>query len=221
MSAAQAALAGMADAGKNLSVRWFVRRNRKALRAHPLGWAGAGSALFNVGARRAAAEWLGDWKDRPDVEPWTLLTLSLALRYSGREAEAKDVVLAALGRPADSSLPFHEIWSVLDEAFDGRFDAAAQARLVGLDKLSPYYGFLRLLISALEQVRSAAALNPSGRKEGFRKARERLGSAVSIMPSFRRDPLLRRLYGRAVGLIGRVRGGFVGWMWVLYCRAAM
>lgn len=220
MSAARAALAGMADAGRGLSVRWFVRRNRRALRADPEGWVAAGSALFNVGAWRAAAGWLGDWKDRPDVEPGALLTLSLALRYTGREAEAKEIVLSALKKPADSSLPLLEIWSVLDGAFEGRFDDAGRAGLVGLDDLTPYYRFLRMLILALEQVRTASALSPSGRKEAFRKAREKLGSAVALNSFLGRDPLLRRLYWRAVGVVGRARGGFAGWIWALVRRAA-
>jgi tetratricopeptide (TPR) repeat protein len=69
----------------------LLGRRRSDLRANIDCWGQTGYALVTTGRMRAAVEWMADWRERPQVQPWMLFNLCLALRHLGRYAEAGEV----------------------------------------------------------------------------------------------------------------------------------
>ena len=117
------ALTSYVSALGHAKARWRIaaclRRYRGVLREHTPCWGTVSFALIVLGWHRAAADWLADWPDRGDVQPWMLFNLVLALRNMGRDREANHVSRAAMKLARDSCTSRHANWLVLDDLIDG------------------------------------------------------------------------------------------------------
>jgi len=79
---------GLAERKSELPLRWLLWRRRDALSRDDAAWGQVGFALIQFNRMNAVARWLADWRSRPNVQPWILFNLCLALRHQGRYDEA-------------------------------------------------------------------------------------------------------------------------------------
>ncbi len=107
-------------------VRRFVQKYPVALNNETESWAAVGSALYEIGDLPEAVEWMSDWHVRPDVAPWMLWNLSLALWDLQREEEAREVGLHAVNLPEDHRTSSHLALLSFDEALAGHIADATQ-----------------------------------------------------------------------------------------------
>src|SRR5690606_34520227 len=89
--ARRAYLTALGEQRKARHLRTFVRRDRTALREDLGCWAEAGYALVANDLNSDAVDWMADWREREGVQPWMLSNHALALRATGRDAEALEV----------------------------------------------------------------------------------------------------------------------------------
>ena len=76
---------------------------------------------------RAAAEWMSDWADRPDVDGWMLKNLVQAFRTTGNDHEASRASRFAVALPCNPATAFHELWLILDDLLAGPYEGALTA----------------------------------------------------------------------------------------------
>jgi hypothetical protein len=147
----------MANARAGLPVRRLISRHREVLRKHTRLWGSIGFALLARGRRRACIEWLSDWEQRGDAEPWMLLNLVNCLRSLGRAQEARKVQLSALSKKADHAHVKYIIWLAFDEVSSGVGNGEYIKALGQSDttNLVGQYPLLLNLIRALEPLSPA------------------------------------------------------------------
>ena len=215
--AAQAGAPGNGSAWSRTSARRrigaFISANREWLRADTFFWGTVGYALTMMKQYHAAAEWMADWRDRADAEPWMLANAAEGLREAGQTAEAAEVSRFALSLPADNGTPLHHLWLASDEVLAGELDSA-RSRLVGVDPtaLDEDYRFLHMLISTMLEFAEAPAAD---RRRALRAARQRLLAASSGYAALSREKARRRFYRSCVRQIAAQSGAAARlWCWL-------
>ena len=137
-------------------VRQFIGKYPVLLNNETESWAAVGSALYDIGDIPEAVEWLSDWHVRPDVAPWMLWNLSLALRDLQREEEAKEVGLHAVNLPEDHRTGSHLALLSLDEALAGRItDAMHHVERIAPQSMRDWEQLLVTLSTNLSQFHQA------------------------------------------------------------------
>jgi hypothetical protein len=186
----------------------LLGREREALRGDDFLWGLAGHAL-SLHDDAAAARWLADWRSRR-TSPWVLNATVLALRMVGEDAQAVAASRHALTLERDHTTDCHRAWLAVEEAIDGRVEAAEElARDVEApEDCRTFYQGLVELVQAVLVVRRAGS---SDRDAALAEARRHLAAADHrCAGSANRH--YRRLRARAVNVIARERGGFRGWL---------
>ena len=77
-AAAQAWLSHTGKVSRRKYLLPFLRRHRRFLAVADLDWAWVGYALRRARLYRRAVRWMADWKKRPAIDAWMLLTLAEA-----------------------------------------------------------------------------------------------------------------------------------------------
>jgi tetratricopeptide (TPR) repeat protein len=183
-----------------------------ALRENTEDWGNIGYCFASIEDYRAAAEWMRDWPERRDAQPWMLVNLAIALRGLGDDAQANRVSRQALELPDDYTSKFHRVWLALDEALAGQSDAALE-RLADLDPSSfdVTHKYVHYLIDVMLSLQRAA---PAERPSAFRRARRQLDDAVRTMVPLNDDRrALLAVYRRCVRRLARDRGGVPALLW--------
>lgn len=170
-------------------------------------WAMIGFALRVVGDPAATIEWMRDWRERQDVQPWMLLNLTLALRYARRDPEAADLTRYALSLPADGATAGHNVWSAFDRALAGDLETARSLiERVDREALDGVHQVVASLVDAMMV----------GATDSCTAADPYLQQAASVQAS----PVIRQLFRRslraAVRAVQRMRGGFGAFLWRCY-----
>src|SRR5262249_51611486 len=107
-SALHAYIDALGSPGRQALLADAIQRFGPALRATTRGWGKAGCAWAGVHDYARAVEWMADWPQRSDAEPWMLINLAIALRSLQRDADARQVHERALSLPdSDYTSPFH------------------------------------------------------------------------------------------------------------------
>src|SRR5260370_39483258 len=97
-------------------LRAWVDQYHALLCRDTMTWGSIGSN-FSGHDDEACVEWLSDWKERDDAQPWMLINLALAWRGLGRFKEANRVNRFAFENLVpDYTSRFHELWLTVDEA---------------------------------------------------------------------------------------------------------
>ncbi len=106
---------------------FLMWRRRDVIRKNPLTWGRAGYALTKLKRYRAVASWQSDWRERPDVQPWTLFNQCLALRQLGRVAEANEIASQVVNNleHRDGARDMR-LFLAVEEALSGNLDAARE-----------------------------------------------------------------------------------------------
>jgi tetratricopeptide (TPR) repeat protein len=153
---AQAYLEVSAQAKAVEQVRQFIKKYPVLMNNETESWAAVGSALYEIGDVVEAVEWMSDWHVRPDLAPWMLWNLSLALRDLNREAEAIEVGLHAIKLPDDHRTGSHLALLSLDEALAGRIaDATHHVERIAPSAMRDWERLLVRLSSSLSQFHQA------------------------------------------------------------------
>ena len=131
---------------------FWDRRFRKVLKKHAEWfrsdtrlWGKMGYVLKVRGRAARVAEWMRDWRDRPDAEPWMFVNLLAALHQLGRDDEAREVIrhVRRLPRRDGASVRF-ELFEAIDSAVDGNEAPGRElAATLKNASLSEYDGILR------------------------------------------------------------------------------
>ena len=188
-------------------IRQTIARHRKWLRSDPQGWSAAGRALVQARCYRQAAQWMADWRKKPDLDLETLHSLTLALRASGRTKQANEVARVVVERPgALEQFPMFKLWQAEDLAFSGDTEGASNVfKTVNPagwddDALAAYY-----LVRSVIRVQKAERSN---RGQALTTALERLRDLFRRRPIYKRDVYLRRQYRRCVTRMARDAGAW-------------
>lgn len=153
---AQAYLEVSASAQSGEQVRQFIKKYPVLLNNETESWAAVGSALYEIGDVAEAVEWMSDWHVRPDIAPWMLWELSLALRDLDREEEAKEVGQHALSLPEDHRTGSHLALLSLDEAIAGHVaDATHHVERIAPQSMRDWERLLVSLSTHLSQFHQA------------------------------------------------------------------
>jgi tetratricopeptide (TPR) repeat protein len=80
-------------------VRQLVRKFGEDFRHDALCWGRVTYALYQTRDHAQLKDWAHDWRVRADVEPWMLSNVALSLQKTGRFAESREVIAAALLHP--------------------------------------------------------------------------------------------------------------------------
>ena len=182
-----------------------VSRHAKWLRSHPSGWAAVGRALVRARCYRKAARWLADWRSKPELDLPTFHSLALALRATGRNDQAREVIRVASGKPgAEEQFPIFKVWQAEDEAFAGNSQNASailkQVSPAGWDDDSLV---LFYLVRSVIRVQKA---EPASRNEVLSVAADRIADLFRRAPIYKRDVYLRREYRLCLTRMARDAG---------------
>jgi predicted Zn-dependent protease len=207
----------LAGAGK--PVQPVVQQYGELLRGDDESWARAGAALVAAGSHAAAAAWLGDWRDRTEVEAWMLRPLALAYRMLDQDDRAAEECRAAvkLGGPDDVLADFRA-WLALDLALANQTEEA-QAQVSKIDTLSLTDG-TRLVLSMAEAVLMVRRAGPGGRSAAFREAKAHLKTAAGSCAASDVPAGAARAYRRVVSCVSGAAGTLGAKLWAVWQRLA-
>jgi hypothetical protein len=173
-------------------------------------WGIVGWILLSCQRYKDVISWMSDWKSRPNVSPWALYNLTVALRQIGRWQEALAVGKRVLSETADHTVHEHRVWTALESVLQG--DASAFETLLPLidpQELGGYDLFAYYLLSALQSLQGQRGYL----KAVGRAAHEKLKQAAASLPAYRRHRQLELLYRRVVIAISKQLAHFPMSLW--------
>ncbi|WP_428938547.1 tetratricopeptide repeat protein [Fontivita pretiosa] len=204
----------------NRTLRTYGPKLRQSART----WGAVGYALTTLHQIRKMIQWMSDWPQRTDAEPWMLANLVMCLRRCGRDRDARAVIDHALSLPADNATPTLRAWRALDLALADNV-AAAELELAQVDAsmLEPYYQFVYCMASAQCAALSSDHRSPSAqRRQSLGQARQQLRRADAAVPNRLFAPELRRARRRVLWAIVRRFGSRTPlWCWWMLVGGTM
>jgi hypothetical protein len=190
---------------KDHLVHRVLRKHRRWLHGHPTGWPATARALMRLNSHGALCRWMSDWDKRSNVEADLMYGLALALRSTGQEPKAHEVVNRALARSgAAEKYPTLELWYALEEALAGRTQSAVEH----FERLEPagwnqYNLCLYCLTRGVIRVQQA---QPEERRAAFHHGYERIQERFRVTRVHRCGTLVRREYRRCLWRMSRDAG---------------
>src|SRR5688500_8437006 len=98
------------------TLKAFVQRNDSWMRNTTFTWGTAGYVLCAARDYRGTTEWMADWRERSDAEPWMLVNAVEGFQATGREREAAEVTQFGLTLPPGYGQHLMEMWKGIDAA---------------------------------------------------------------------------------------------------------
>ena len=175
----------------------FLRRHGPLFRPDTFDWGMIGHALSasDVKADALVVDWMNDWEQRPDAQPWMFVNLLLGLRGVGRVSEAIRVSEAALALEPDYTQGYHEVWLALEDALNQRGDRAEE-RLAGKPHgVDAYHQMIAELVEAVLRV-DREPKNSS--QAALQMSRDLLAKRAVNSEAILHDQALLRSYRRCV-----------------------
>lgn len=190
----------------------ILQKYRDVLRADVWGWGNVGYALASLRDYPATVQWMSDWADRDDAEPWMLMNLILALRGLERPDEASRISQYVMDNLEDGyAASYHDTWLLVEEALAGDTKTAAEhLEAVDPEDLDSYHQLLRLWVEVLLEVQKTP---PAERGRAFDDARRRMHQSATAISSVRQDPALVITYRRFIRRIAQECGGLRAMVW--------
>lgn len=208
--AASALLQGLTNCQSWLFFRWVLWRRREVLFQDDVTWARVGYAWLQQEKHRQAAQWLGDWPQRPNVPMYVLFNQCLALRQLGSYAEAHQVAMHALQHwPHRDGVTDLHLFLAVEEALKGATDIA-QAHLEKTSARSDAAYDQQMLALAKALVAIQRAPTPE-RKQVFKTVRRDLAARFTGVALKQGGKDVRHSFRRAGEIIGARVGGTAGW----------
>jgi hypothetical protein len=187
-------------------------RRAEVLNSDDAAWGQVGFALSTFQKLRRAVDWMADWRQRGDVQPWMLFNYCLALRHVGRYADADEVArhVTQAWEHRDGSSDMY-LFLAVEAALSGAVsDARAHLERATARESTVYDQQMLALARALTVFQAA---DPAQRRQLFPELRRRL------QPHFNAELLSRSLrdarvtFGRAAELFRREGAGGDAWLW--------
>lgn len=191
---------------------WLLWRRREALYADDASWGQVGYALVNFKRHRKVANWMSNWRERRDVQPWMLFNYCLALRHLGRYPEATAVARYAIEHweHRDGGSDLH-LFVAVEEALAGHADAAEERlRKVAIRKDVRYDRQMAALIRALVRFHRAP---PAERRQCALALRDELDAEFEGWLYLQSMRDARRTFARAGRVFATEGGGISAWWW--------
>lgn len=172
----------------------FLQRNAAWLKTRTFTWGSAGWAWTSLRCWPAAYDWMKDWRDHPDAEPWMLVNAAEAFRARGRDADAAEISRHSLAHlPEAYGQHLHRIWLAADAVKEGRYSEALQ-RLVTVNEES-LDGDYRFMFALIEAAAKAGLFADGTDASPFVKLRDRIDTAARHYRSVLQfEPARRRFY---------------------------
>jgi hypothetical protein len=193
--------------GKNRMalVREAVRKHARWLRKDAKGWGVAARALVAVRLYSQATKWMADWRKRPELDLPLLHCLTLALRGTGKERQAEQVIQLALARDGvDQEFSIFHLWQAQEDALKGDpTKAAAHFKAVHPEGWDDDSLVLYYLVRGVIRVQRA---DSESRGDTFRSAYHRVLDQLGRRRIHKCDLMLRRQYRRCLWRMGRDAG---------------
>lgn len=100
-------------------LRQLMKQHREWLRKEPRLYGSVSYILHTMNRTKETIDWLSDWRDRDDLEPYMLNNLLLCLQAKGRKDEAAAVVARGmiLAEHNETKMRFH-IWAAIEHALN-------------------------------------------------------------------------------------------------------
>ena len=171
----------------------FLRRNARWLKTRTFTWGSAGWAWSALRCWPEAFDWMKNWRDHPEAEPWMLVNAVEAFRVMGRDAEASEISRHSLvNLPEAYGQHLHRIWLAVDCVKEGRYSEALQ-RLAAAnrDALDGDYRFLFTLVDAGAK---AGMLADGADAAQYVNLRRQIDAAAREYKNMRFEPARRRFY---------------------------
>lgn len=177
-----------------------IQRYAELLRGADESWGRAGAILAEAGHFALAAAWLGDWRERSQLDPWVLRPLHDALRAIGRDEEAEALLreVAARYPLADLSPDFRAWLAIL--AIRSREITTAKQYLRSIDQLGLPDG-IKLLCAMAAALLAVVEASPAEKARVFADAREDLWVAAQACASADVPPGAGRMFKEVVKCI--------------------
>jgi hypothetical protein len=195
----------------------FVHRSRNALRRDTKVWADV--AYYLLFDRRAARDWVRDWRTREGLEPWMLVNVVLALRRAKLDGEAADAGRLALSLPRRD--PFvdaiHRLWLAFDAVTSRPPGVDAHLQAIDANLLAAHDRFHDVVFQIVAAAGAVVCAAPERRAQAFAQARRELRS----IGASRLDNLQARVFRRCALSIGRARATLFARLWSWACCLAI
>ena len=204
----------MAEGGRGDLVAATVQRHADLLREDDLGWARAGAALAEAKQWGLAAAWMGDWKVRSDLPPGALRPLADALLALERDAEAEELMRAAVEASPDEVPVEFRAWLAVFGAVAGRTDDAV-GHLTAVDRIGQpdWVKLLLVMASTLVAVQQAGAKGAA-----FAEGRENLKAAAGACEPADVPPGATRWWRAVADQLAADAGTIAARLWALRQR---
>lgn len=211
--AAVTLIQGLGELKSELLFNSVLRRRRELLARDDEAWGQVGYALSRFNRMKRVAAWLADWRTRPNVQPWMLFNLCLALRHLGRYDEANAVarhVVEVWGH-RDGSADMR-LFLAVEDALSGSIPSAeAHLKLVVTRENVGHDQDLLALAKALVEFQKAPQAE---RLEKFRILRQRLDARFSALRTVSLMKDVRRTLRRAGAVFSREGAGWRARVWI-------
>ncbi len=203
---------GLANHKSELLLRFLLWRRRAVLFRDDQSWGQVGYALITFNRMKPVARWLADWRDRPNVQPWMLFNLCLALRHMGQYGEATTVarhVVQTWGHREGSA--DMRLFLAIEEALAGSPATAAEH----LEHVVPrenvrYDEQILALTKALVDFRKTPQPD---RRAALKAVRRQLAKHFGTWRLLHSMRDVRRTFARTGDVFHRNGAGFGSWLW--------
>jgi len=182
------------------------------LRKDTMTWGSIGSNFSAAQDDRGVVEWMNDWEDRDDAQPWMLINLALALRGLGKFKEANRVNQHAVDELVpDYTSGFHSLWLIMDEALAGNEEAVEEYfEEHTIEEHDPNHQWIATLVKAI-------LISLKNKRGAFAQARQLLEDAAADIGPIDRDKVFAVAYQKAVAEIVGNCGGLFSGFWKRRC----
>jgi tetratricopeptide (TPR) repeat protein len=188
-------------AGRRFSRLW--KEHAGVLQGSDFLWGKVSYVLASMGRYGELLEWMGDWRDRGEVESWMLYNYALGLVITGRGEEALEVLQHALSQRMEAGM--YRSLAVV-----------AAFELAAIGNVGDARGLLQSVVLEREpgvtrslHFMAEAMLVEAGADSGAR-VRALLRDAFDTWRPAKMGPLVGVTYRR---LLGRLRGRGMVWSW--------
>jgi tetratricopeptide (TPR) repeat protein len=193
-------------------VNRFLREHREAWHSRDEIWGTVGYVLHTMKRSRQVVEWLSDWRERSELEPYMLNNLFFSLQDVGNREEAAAVLARGLELPRhnDTTMRFH-LYAALEDLLASReAEARRHLEVVHKPELSPFS------VKVLDLANALLHYQPGKPARHFD---EGASHAVEVFLNANKDSRLGRDYvTRVCRHIARHNRGWGPLIWLFFKR---
>ena len=201
--------------GRAADLRWFIKQNADWIRQDTHCWTLVAFAYADnptVIRKKEIRDWIQNWRDRSDYEPWMLTNVHELCRITGDYAGGQEAVQLALSMPPDHMQSQLRLWAAHDALCAGHSQLALK-HFMGAARLEHLDGMDRLLHHWVEVV--IHAQQAEDKSEAFRQVKQQLAETGVTPKFFATQPVYRRPYERTLQMVAKAVGTPAAKLWAV------